>query len=282
MAPEGAAAGVECAAVPSSAPTADDPRLQPFSRGTGDLTAILVHGFTGSPLEMSWLGEELARRGFRAVGVRLPGHGLDPLELERADAFDWINEARAALLATPAERPTFLVGLSMGAMIAAILAADHPTRVTGVALLAPPLHLRLGARALLAAAALPPVRRRFRFVAKRRSDLHDPEMLAQLVTVDRVPAAAASQFERVRALGRLALPRIAAPALVVGSALDRTVAPSSVKDCARRIGSRPAKVVLLTQSAHVLTLDIERGRVAEEIDRFFRGLLRPHPAGSIR
>jgi carboxylesterase len=268
--------------MPSSAPTADDPRMLPFARGEGDLTAILVHGFTGSPLEMRWLGEELARRGFRAVGVRLPGHGLDPLALERADAFDWINEARAALLATPQGKPAFLVGLSMGAMIAAILAADHPTRVTGVALLAPPLRLRLGARALLAAAALPPLRRRVRFMAKRASDLRDPEMRAQFVGVDRVPSAAAVQFERVRMLGRLALPRVAAPALIIGSSQDRTVAPSSVGDCAKLIGSRPARVVSLTQSSHVLTLDVERAKVAEEIDRFFRGLL-PSPAeGSSR
>ncbi len=266
-------------AVPATASTADDPRMQPFARGEGDLTAILVHGFTGSPLEMSWLGTELARRGFRAVGVRLPGHGLDPFDLERADAFDWINEARAALLAAPADSPAFLVGLSMGALIAAILAADHPTRVKGVALLAPPLHLRLGARALLAAAALPAVRRKFRFVAKRANDLRDPDMQAQFVGVDRVPAAAAVQFERVRALGRLALPRVAAPALIVGSSQDRTVAPSSVAECARLIGSRPARVVSLTQSSHLLTLDVERARVAEEIDRFFRGLLTRAGAG---
>src|SRR3990172_11944085 len=118
------------------APVAEDPRVLPFALGEGPLTAILVHGFTGSPFEMRWLGTELARRGFPAIGARLPGHGLDPVALARADALDWINEARAALLATDPDRPTFLVGLSMGAMIAAILAADHASRLTGLALLA--------------------------------------------------------------------------------------------------------------------------------------------------
>jgi carboxylesterase len=254
-------------------PTADDPRISSFVHGEGDLTAILVHGFTGSPFEMSWLGADLARRGFRTIGVRLPGHGLDPLALEQADAFDWINEARAALLAADPGKPAFLVGHSMGAMIAAILAADHPTRITGLALLAPPLRLRLSTRALLAAASLPPVRKRVRFVAKRTSDLHDPAMRAQFVGIDRIPSAAVAQFERVRALGRLALPKVAAQALIVGSALDRTVAPDSAKECAKLIGSRPARVVQLERSGHVLTLDVEREQVAEEIDRFFRGLL---------
>jgi len=255
------------------APVAEDPRVLPFALGEGPLTAILVHGFTGSPFEMRWLGTELARRGFRAIGVRLPGHGLDPFALERADALDWINEARAALLATDPDRPTFLVGLSMGAMIAAILAADHASRVTGLALLAPPLKMRLRVQALLTASALPLLRRRLRFVAKRPSALRDPDMRAQFVSVDRIPSAAAAQFERVRALGRLALPKVAAPALIVGSALDGTVAFASVKECARLIGSRPARIVALKGSSHVLTLDVEREQVAEEIDRFFRGLL---------
>ena len=45
-------------------------------------------------------------------------------------------------------------------------------------------------------------------------------------------------------------------------------------ECAGRVGSRPVRMVRLERSSHVLTLDVERARVADEIERFIRDLAR--------
>ncbi len=259
-------------------PEREDPRLAPFDLGGGPPAALLIHGFTGTPFEMRFLGGRLARRGLRAVGVRLPGHGLDPYALERARAGDWVNEARAALFdlgrsaAPGATGKVHLVGLSMGALIAVLLAADHPDRVASLSLCAPALRLSATRSLRMAATRLRLVSPRLRFVQKRESDLHDPLMRRRLPNIGRIPAAAAEEFAKVRRWAREALPRVQAPAAVVYSEKDRTVPPRAAVECARLMGSKPVRMVRLERSSHVLTLDVERARVAEEIERFIRDL----------
>lgn len=251
-------------------PDREDPRLLPFDLGKG-APVLLVHGFTGTPFEMRFLGGWLARRGMRAVGVRLPGSGVDPYALERARAGQWVNEARAALFRLQGE-PVHLVGLSMGALIVAILAADHPDRVASLSLCAPALQLSRGRSLLMAVTRLRFLSPRLRFVQKRPSDLKDPLMRRRLPSIGRIPAAAAEEFAKVRQWARLALPRVQAPTLVVYSEKDRTVPPAAAVACAGLVGSKPVRMVRLERSSHVLTLDVERARVAEEIERFIRDL----------
>ena len=233
---------------------------------------MLIHGFTGTPFEMRYLGARLARRGLRAIGLRLPGHGLDPYALERARASDWVNEGRAALFRLPGQR-VHLVGLSMGALLALILAADHPDRVASLSLCAPALRLS-GVNALLVGlSGLRVFSPRLRFVQKGPNDLHDPLMRRRLPNIGRIPAAAAEEFARVRAWARLALPKVRAPAAIVYSEKDRTVPHQAAVECAELIGSRPVRMVRLEHSSHVLTLDVERARVADEIERFIHDLV---------
>jgi len=40
------------------------------------LACLLIHGFTGAPKEMRWMGEYLNERGHTCLGVRLTGHGV--------------------------------------------------------------------------------------------------------------------------------------------------------------------------------------------------------------
>ena len=248
-----------------------DLRLAPFDLGRGP-PALLIHGFTGTPFEMRYLGGYLARRGWRAVGVRLPGHGVDPFALERASATEWVNEARAALIGLPNGQRAHVIGLSMGALIAAMLAADHPERVASLSLLAPALHLRRGRSLLLRLTPLRFLSPRLRFMAKGPSDLHDPLMRRRMPTMGRIPVAAAEQFALIRAWAALALPKVSAPSMVVYSERDRTVPTSAARECARRIGSRPVRMVRLERSSHIITLDVERARVAEEVERFIRAV----------
>ncbi len=253
-------------------PVPTDPKLRPFALGKSGPRVLLVHGFTGTPFEMRYLGGYLARRGFRVTGIKLPGHGTDPYELERSGSSEWISEARAALLSF-GDEPAFVAGLSMGALISLILAADHPERVRGLALCAPALQLRRRAAMLLPLASLGALTRLARFVDKNPSRLADRKMGAQLPMVDRIPSAAAAQFGQVQVLARLALPKVRAPALVVSSQGDLTVSPAAPDEVARRIGSRPARRLRLRNSSHILTLDVEREMVAREVETFFRELL---------
>ena len=50
------------------------PDIRPFFFAGGDVGCLLVHGFTGTPHEMRFLGERLAAQGYTVSGVCLAGH----------------------------------------------------------------------------------------------------------------------------------------------------------------------------------------------------------------
>jgi pimeloyl-ACP methyl ester carboxylesterase len=101
-----------------------------FVMGHGP-TIVLVHGL-GSNIQ-HWLptARLLARR-HRVVLVELPGHGLsempEPLTLERA------AEALDRAIAAESREPVVLVGHSVGGLVAAAEALDHPERVRALVL----------------------------------------------------------------------------------------------------------------------------------------------------
>ena len=64
------------------------------------------------------------------------------------------------------------------------------------------------------------------------------------------------------------LPDVEAPALVVQGARDHTVTMAGALRLAREIGSGPARVVVLPESWHLVGIDVERDRCADEVERF--------------
>ena len=75
---------------------------------------LLIHGFTGTPKEMRWMGEFLNRQGYTCLAVRLTGHATDPEDMIRSRWTDWAAsvEDGYALLRGLTDN-IFLIGLSM-------------------------------------------------------------------------------------------------------------------------------------------------------------------------
>src|SRR2546421_12161082 len=69
----------------------DRPRVDTsefFLPGSG-LSALLIHGLTGTPYEMRLLGERLGAAGVRVQGIRLAGHGGGPEQLGQVTHANW-------------------------------------------------------------------------------------------------------------------------------------------------------------------------------------------------
>lgn len=112
---------------------ADSVRYRVLELGAGP-TLVLLHGFTGSAASWSDLLHPLAV-GRRVLAPDLLGHGA-------TDApGDWRRYAAASQVADLdrvisefASEPVALLGYSMGARLALAFAANHPDRVSAVAL----------------------------------------------------------------------------------------------------------------------------------------------------
>jgi carboxylesterase len=253
----------------------------PFDLQGGPDAVLLLHGLTGSPFEMRHVAERLNAQGLRCLGPVMPGHGGEPSALARLPWPAWVEGARRELLRLDGARRTFVVGCSMGALVACELAHALPDRVNGLALLAPALRLpatsRLAgslARRLPFGRLLPPVPK----VAG--SDVRDLEMRRRNPGLRAVPLAAVGELvDLSRHVDRL-LPGIAAPALVVAGRHDHTVTSAGVRRVAQRIGSGPARLVVLERSFHLVGIDVERDLCADEVARFFETIPAPHGAGA--
>ncbi|KAA9002700.1 alpha/beta hydrolase [Affinibrenneria salicis] len=96
---------------------------------------VLLHGLTDSPYSLRHLAESYRRRGFVAVGIRLPAHGTVPGALTDVRWQTWmaatrlaVREARRHL--TDSAQPLHLVGFSNGGALAlkyALDAQDDPS-----------------------------------------------------------------------------------------------------------------------------------------------------------
>ncbi|UOQ84270.1 alpha/beta hydrolase [Gracilibacillus salinarum] len=91
---------------------------------------LILHGFTGGPYEVEPLAVHIAEQtGWEVVTPSLPGHGLGQgrdLDLMHVTYQEWIEEAENAYVQLrESHQEIFLIGFSMGGMIAAYLAAKY-------------------------------------------------------------------------------------------------------------------------------------------------------------
>lgn len=235
----------------------------------GSAPAILgIHGFGGTPLEVGLVADVARTLGRRAHLPLLPGHGTHADDLSRARWEDWTAAVEAALdrISAPGE-PCVVVGLSLGSLLATHLAVTHPERVSALVLLSNAFWLTapFPAWALRAvdALGLPDFR-----LPKVAADIADPNARRTHLTYGEHPVHAAVAVERAGARMRSRLPDVQAPTLIVHGARDRVCPVANADRVAARLGTRDVRVVVLPQSRHIVTRDLERAAVAAELSRF--------------
>jgi len=242
-----------------------------FELAGGPDAVLLLHGLTGSTFEMSHVARRLHDAGMRCLAPLMAGHGGPAEALAGVPWAEWLGKARRDLARLEGSRRTFVVGCSMGALVACALAHDQPARVDGLVLLAPALELTLAGKVGALAGRTPFLRRTV--VAKRAgSDVSDAEMRKRNPCMEAVPLAAAAELQALAAHVDRQLPGIPAPTLVIMGAHDHTVTVAGARRLARRIGSRPAELLLLGRSWHLVGIDVERDRCADETVRFLEEL----------
>ena len=244
-----------------------------FLPGAG-VSALLIHGLSGTPFEMRYLGERLAVAGVRVCGVRLAGHAGTAEELGVATRAQWYENAVEGF-----ERlhrfgdPVAVVGLSMGALLAVRLAADQGEAVAGVAMLSPAFFLPLWMRGpLKALTALGPLADRI-YLRGKGSDIHDSAARSVHPSARLMPLGAVLELLNLSAEVRPRLGRVAQPALVIHGRRDHTCPMRrNVDFVMSRLGSKQKRAVILEESFHVITVDSEKDRVASEVTNFVGAL----------
>jgi len=105
---------------------------------------LLFHGLNDSAYVWHDIAEELASRGFDTRAVLFEGHGSTPEDMLNVSHKSWLRSARRHFaLWSDDNVPIYLGGFSMGAVIATLLALEHPEDIAGLLLISPAYHSRL-------------------------------------------------------------------------------------------------------------------------------------------
>ncbi len=247
------------------------PTAEPFFFPGGETGCLLVHGFTGTPKEMRWLGEYLAGEGFTVLGPRLAGHATQPGDLQRTHWQDWLASLEDGwhLLKGTCSR-VFVLGLSLGGALALLFAARFP--VSGVVAMSTPYALPPDPRLRF----LPVLRWFVPSVPKGSPDWHNPQAALDHVEYPAYPTAGILQLRDLLDVMRAELPQIQAPALLVHSCLDRSVEPENMPRLYQALGSHEKFMLWLENSGHVVTREPEREYLFDAISQFIRSKAEPH------
>jgi len=241
--------------------------------GDGEAIGIvLVHGFTGTPFEVRYLGEHLARAGFRVRAPLLPGHGASLEELDRTTWQDWVDAVEQATISMQGGcARVAVVGQSLGGLLALHLGSRR-RELVAVGTLAAPLWLPPLAARVAASTQRGLLRRVRRLPKLGGSDVRDRRARAENPCYDAIPTRALGQLLAFMQIVDGELPQVAPPVLVLHGARDHT-APAA---CAGRIAerARAARVRILPRSYHLIAADVERDVVAAEVEHFVRRCVR--------
>lgn len=263
----------------------------------GKAAVLLIHGLTGTPNEMRFVGKGLANSGFTVYGMQLAGHCSSEEALIATRWQDWYASVEAAYQRlVPEHEAIFVVGLCAGALLAMQLAADHPDTIKGMALYAttlwydgwalPRLHF------LVPYVVRTPLSDFYRFVEVFPFGIKDERIRQRIVAG--MLAGNSTEAGNLGMTGRslrefLHLVRVVkkkmagvtSPALVLHAREDDVASLGNAHYVFRHLGG-PVKMVLLDDSYHLITVDQQRHDVIRHTVDFFRGLTVPEIAGQLK
>ena len=246
------------------------PTAEPFFLpGTNNTGCLLIHGFTGTPKEVRWLGEYLAGQGYTALGVRLAGHATRPEDMIRSTYTDWMASVEDGYHILKGVTPdVYLVGLSMGGALSLLMSTR--LAVKGVVAISTPSELpRDYSLWLIRLVAF------FRpFHSKNNNPpgtgWFDHEAWRDHISYPLNPARSAGELKLLLGEMRAALPKVNVPTLLIHSRDDTYVLPDNMARIHAALGARDKEMLWVTGSGHVVTRDAARAQAFEAIAKFLR------------
>jgi carboxylesterase len=247
------------------------PSAEPFFFPGGPVGCLLVHGFTGTPKEMRWLGEYLAAQGHSVLGVRLAGHATCVEDMLRTRWPDWLASVEDGYrLLSGTVKQVYLAGLSLGGILSLTFASGRFTPdcpVAGVVGMAVPHHLPINPLLLKTIKVISLFKRS---LEPGPSDWYDHQAEQQHTCYQVTPLREVAELRDLLAEMIIGLPKVTAPVTLIYSRDDQTVRPEEkhadlIYD---QLGSQTKKLVWIEKSGHNMTRDLQRDIVFKNVADF--------------
>ncbi len=238
---------------------------KPFRYAGTRGSVLLLHGYTGSPYEVKTLGMALKAAGFACYAPLLPGHGTTPQALNKVTADQWLDAAREAFHSLPSNGPRFIVGFSMGGLLATLLAKEFSDETDGLLLFAPAYALttigevaiklsRLGLHYLVSTPNKP----------GGSSDVSFSQARKLNPAYRKMPIKGLIQFQHIRQKALAAIASVKCPTFIAIGENDHTVNHEAVLKIATQFQIPDLECRTFLHSWHIILLDVERTQVIND------------------
>jgi len=258
------------------------PTAEPFyfPGKQGQPACLLIHGFTGAPKEMRWMGEYLNHEhGFHSLGVRLAGHATHPEDMVRSHHTDWMASVEdgyhllrdalpvghrdgVSLSKGGVSDRIYLVGLSMGGVLSLLMSTKLD--VAGVVAMSTPYRFPYNYPLWMVRL----ISMFVRFRPKSGEDWFDQAAYAEHVSYPENPVRSGAEFYSLVTKMQAALPNLSVPVLLVHSKNDASVSPESMEHIFAALGTSDKTKLYITGAGHVVTRDAAKEQVFEAAANF--------------
>jgi len=270
----------------------DNSKRYTFFLKGGPKAVLLIHGITGTPSEMRYLGKALNKAGYTVFCNTLPRH-CDTLNELKKVTWEEICDVCAQDLKMLKEQcsQVFVGGLSMGALVAIHLAYKYPQDVTGIIALAPTLFydgwaLHKGKIFLNLVWPFPFIRNWLNIREGWPYGLKDEELRWSIERFYKnansrefskkvllfgspfFPAACLYQHRRFTEVVKKEMPLVNKPILIVHAEEDDMVSSKNAHYVLEHIGSTDKSLKMLDDSYHMIVIDKQKDKVAQEVTEF--------------
>jgi carboxylesterase len=244
----------------------------------GRTGVLLVHGLGGTPTELRYVAQALARSGHTVYCCQLAGHCGTPEELRLSTWRDWYASVEAAHDKLKQHCDVvFAGGLSMGAILALHLGYNRPNSVHGLLLFAPALRLDGWAMPwhsrLLRFVRPTPIPLEFDMPEHEPYGIKDERMRAIVVSgmqsgntaeagIFSTPLRSLANMNALCSMVRRNLGKIKQPAFIAHPRNDDMASFNNAVYVQKHLGGL-VDCVVLDNSYHIVTLDQQREVVAE-------------------
>jgi len=236
-----------------------------FTGGNGR-AVLLVHGWTTTPYELRRLGKYLHQKGYTVSAPLLTGHGTVPTDLENVPWKTWSKDVENAYLKLREKhKKIYVIGTSLGASLASILAGDN-SDISGLVLMAMPYRLRMERLMWVFA--------RFLLLFKKYYKKYYPpsfgseEIVTRRISYQTYPIKSVLEILKLARFSRRVMKKITQPCLIMQSSVDHIVTKKSLEQIFAKINSKIKQKKYIKDAYHTFISDIKNEHVFEDIGEF--------------
>jgi len=249
----------------------------------GKHSVLLIHGLTGSPFEMKYLAKRLNKAGFTVKGPCLEGHCTNLKDLSKTTWEDWYRSVRESFLEMKKSSDSVsVVGLCMGALLSLHLSHEFGSEVAAVSLISTTLFYDGWSlpwyKFLLPISYHFPLRYFYSYVETEPYGIKNKPLRERIVGLmkndsiayPKTPATSLHELFKLIRQVKLELPGVKTPTLILHSKEDDLTSTKNPDYVEKKIGSQVIRKIILDDSYHMMTIDNQKDRVADETIKFFQ------------